>query len=224
MRNELDRDKSLVELRALLASYEERLSRSSDVTPESHAARADAAEPLFLVNDLAVDLRASALDTLQVIDAFGMVDCFKPEEPEPFSCVHKVRSGVFRVHPRQNKQTVAVVGPFGGPAPTGLVATAQTTHRSAPPVRFHASIWPGDVDTGRLAALDSRFLTVPPRHQGFLISTEGLKPGLPPQSGWSLVLATIADPPEEIGFAWAEFSDIVLMFSTESGTEFRLLS
>lgn len=223
MRNELDRDKSLVELRALLASYEERLSRSSDATPDAHASGAHAPEPLFLVDDLAVDLRASALDSLQVIEAVGMVDCFKPEEPEPFSCVHKVRSGVFRVHPRQNKQTVAVVGPFGGPAPTGLIATVQTTHRSAPPVRFHASIWPGDVDAGSLGGL-SRFLTVPPRHQGFLIATGRGQPELPPQSTWSLVLATITDPPDEIGFAWAEFSDIILTFSSESGTELRLLT
>jgi hypothetical protein len=224
MRDALDRDKSIVELRALLASYEQRLSRGSDTTPDSHAARAHVPEPVFLVNDLAIDLRASVLDTCQAIEAPGMVDCFKPEEPEPFSCVHKVTSGVFRVHPRQNRQTVAVIGPFASPAPTGLIATAQTSHGSAPPVRFHISIWPGEVDAGRLGGLESRFLTVPPRHQGFLISTDGLQAGPSSDSAWSLVLATIADPPEEIGFAWAEFSDIVLVFSTESGTEFRLLS
>jgi hypothetical protein len=87
----------------------------------------------------------------------------------------------------------------------------------------------GEVDAGigeKLAGLESRFLTVPPRHQGFLISTDGMQasPQAPSDSAWSLVLATIADPPEEIDFAWADFSDIVLIFSTDSGFEFRLLS
>jgi hypothetical protein len=230
MRDALDRDKSIIELRALLTSYEERLSRSSDTTPNSHAAQAHAPEPLFLVNDLAIDLRSSALDTCPVIEAPGIVDCFKPEESEPFSCVYKVTSGVYRVHPRQNQQTVAVIGPFGGPAPSGLIATAQITHNSGPPVRFHISLWPGEVGAGigaKLGGLESRFLTVPPRHQGFLISTDGLQSGPPAassDSAWSLVLATIADPPEEVGFAWAEFSDIVLIFTTDSGFEVRPLS
>lgn len=224
MRDALDRDKSMVELRALLASYEERLSRSSDTTPESHASRAHLPEPVLLVNDIAIDLRSSTLDTYQALEAPGLVDVFKPDAPEPFSCVHKVTSGVFRVHPRQNQLTAAVVGPFEGPAPTGVIATARTSHGSAPPVRFHISIWPGEIDAGKLSGLKSRFLTVPPRHQGYLISTDAQQAGSAPDSVWSLVLATIADPPEEIGFAWAEFSDIVLMFSTQGGTEFRLLS
>ena len=230
MRNDLDRDKTIVELRALLASYEERLSRNSDRAPEDHAAQAHVPEPLFLLNDVAVDLRSSTLDNCRVIDSPGIVDLFKPEEPEPFGCVYKLASGVFRVHPRRNKQTVAVVGPFGGPAPVGLIATVQTSHGSGPPVRFHISIWPGEVDAGigeKLAGLESRFLTVPPRHRGFLISTDGMQsasPHAPSDSTWSLVLATIADPPEEIDFAWADFSDVVLIFSNGSGFELRPLS
>lgn len=233
MRDALDRDKSIVELRALLASYEERLSRTSDRTPEGHAAHAHSAhanvpEPLFLLNDVAIDLRSSSLDT-RAIEAPGLVDVFKPEEPEPFGCVYKLASGVFRVHPRRNKQTVAVVGAFDGPAPSGLIATAQTSHGSGPPVRFHISIWPGKVDAGigeRLAGLESRFLTVPPRHRGFLVVTDGMQMASPQasDSGWSLVLATIADPPEQIDFAWADFSDVVLIFSTGSGFELRPLS
>ena len=227
MRDALDRDKSIVELRALLASYEERLSRSSDTTPDSHLAPVHAPEPVLLVNDLAIDLRSSTLDNCLVVEAPGIVDVFKPEEPEPFSYVHKVTSGVFRVHPRRNRQTVAVVGPFGGPAPSGLIATAQTSHGSGPPVRFHISIWTGDVDAGRLGGLESRFLTVPPRHQGSLIVTDAMQTASPPapaDAAWSLVMATIADPPEQIDFAWADFSDIVLIFSTGSGLELRPLS
>lgn len=230
MRDALDRDKSIVELRALLASYEERLSRSSDAAPEDHAAHAHIPEPLFLLNDVAIDLRSSTLDNCRVLDSPGIVDFFKPEEPEPFGCVYKLASGVFRVHPRQNQQTVAVIGPFGGPAPSGLIATAQTTHGSAPPVRFHISTWPGEVDASigkKLAGLESRFLTVPPRHRGFLIATDGLQstsPQAPSDAAWSVVLATIAEPPEDIDFAWADFSDVVLIFSTGSGFELRPLS
>jgi hypothetical protein len=229
MRDALDRDKSIVELRALLASYEERLSRTSDRAPEGHAAHAHLPEPLFLLNDIAIDFRSSALDNCRVIDAPGIVDVFKPEEPEPFGCVYKLASGVFRVHPRRNKQTVAAVGPFDGPAPSGVIATAQTSHGSGPPVRFHISIWPGEVDAGigeKLAGLESRFLTVPPRHRGFLIVTDGMQasPQAPSDAAWSLVLATIADPPEGIDFAWADFSDVILIFSTDSGFELRPLA
>ena len=227
MRDALDRDKSLVELRALLASYEERLSRTSDRAPEDHAAHAHDPEPLFLLNDVAIDLRSSSLDNCRVIEAPGLVDVFKPAEPEPFGCVYKLARGVFRVHPRRNKQTVAVVGPFAGPAPSGLIATVQTSHGSGPPVRFHISIWPGEVDADRLARLESRFLTVPPRHRGFLIVTDAMQAASPQASSdaaWSLVLATIADPPGEIDFAWADFSDVVLIFSTGSGFELRPLS
>lgn len=169
-------EKSIVELRALLASYEERLSRTADRTPESHAARVHIPEPLFLINDLAVDLRSSALENSSVVDAPGIIDCFKPDEPEPFAYVYKVTNGVFRVHPRQGRLSAAVMGPFSGPAPSGVVATAQTTHGSAPPVRFHVSTWRGEIDnstvTARLDGPGARFLTVPPRHPGFLISTD----------------------------------------------------
>lgn len=233
MRDALERDKNIVELRALLASYEERLSRGSGTAPEPHVARAHVPEPLFLINDLAVDLRASALEACAIIEAPGIVDCFKPEEPEPFSCVYRVTGGVFRVHPRQDKLSAAVIGPFSGPAPTGVVATAQTTHGGAPSVRFHVSTWLGDIDNSTIeanlgdAGQRGRFLTVPARHQGFLIATDCPQPDSSVGSadaGWGLVLATIADPAEEISFAWAEFSDIALIFSTDSGFEVRLLS
>lgn len=232
MRDAQKPDKSIVELRALLASYEERLSRTSDRTPESHAARTHIPEPLFLINDLAVDLRSSALEDSSVVDSPGIVDCFKPDEPEPFTCVYKVKNGVFRVHPRQGRLSAAVIGPFSGRAPSGVVATVQTTHASAPSVRFHISAWSGEFDSGTIeaklgaAGQQARFLTVPPRHPGFLISTDepGSDRSAASTPAWSLVLATIADPPEEIAFAWAEFSDIVLVFPTDSGSEVRLLS
>ena len=233
MRDTLDRDKSMIELRALLASYEERLSRGPSSASEAHAAGAHVPEPLILLNDVAIDLRSSALESCAVIDAPGIVDCFQPQASEPFLFVYKVTSGVFRVHPRQGKATAAVIGPFSGPAPTGLVATAQTAHQAAPPVRFHISTWLGEIGTGTIEAKlgaaeqQSRFLLVPPRHQGYLISTGNPQSGQPATShdlAWSLVLATIADPPEEISFAWAEFSDIALIFSTDSGSEVRLLT
>lgn len=240
MRDALDRDKSIVELRALLASYEERLSRTSDRTPDGHAAQVHVPEPLFLINDLVIDLRASASESCVQIEAPGILDCFRPEESEPFLFVYKVASGVFRVHPRQGKLTAAVVGPFSGTAPSGLVATVQTSHREAPPVRFHAGTWLGEIDIGGIEAKfaatgdpgqEPRFLTVPPRHPGYIVSTDGLRSGSgspvnpqPDSAGsWSLVLATIADPPEEIAFAWAEFSDIVLLFPGDSGFEVRPL-
>jgi hypothetical protein len=84
MRDALDRDKSTVELRALLASYEERLSGTSDRTPDGHAGRAHVPEPLFLINGLAVDMRTSALESHVEIEAPGILDCFRPEESEPF--------------------------------------------------------------------------------------------------------------------------------------------
>jgi hypothetical protein len=230
MRDALERDKSIVELRALLASYEERLSRTSDRIPDSHAARAHFPEPLFLLNDIAVDLRSSDLDSSQVIEAPAIIDCFKPDQPEPFSFVYKVTNGVFRVHPRQDKLTAAVIGPFTGPPPTGLVATAQTTHGAAPTVRFHLSTWLGEIDPTMIEAKFGdgqvgRFLTIPPRHQGFLVATDCPQPpAAAPESPWGLLLATIADPPDEVSHAWAEFSDIVLIFSGDSGTEVRLLS
>jgi hypothetical protein len=226
MGDALDRDKSIVELRALLASYEDRLSRTSERTPEDHAAWAHAPEPLLLVNDLAIDLRASTLENCAAIEAPNIIDCFQPQESEPFLFVYKVASGVFRVHPRQGKVTAAVVGPFSGPAPSGLIATAQCAHGSAPPVRFHIGVWQGEIDNGAIAARldeqDSRFLTVPPRHPGYLVSTG--HPQSSHDTTWGLVLATIADPPEEIAFAWAEFSDIVLIFPSDSGFEARPLS
>lgn len=230
MRDALQRDKSMVELRALLANYEERLSRSSDWTPDSHAARAHSPEPLFLLNDIAVDLRSSDLESSQVIEAPAIIDCFKPEQPEPFSFVYKVTNGVFRVHPRQSKLTAAVIGPFTGPPPTGFVATAQSTHGAAPPVRFHLSTWLGEIDSTKIEAKFGdgqvgRFLTVPPRHQGFLVATNCPQLATAsPETSWGLLLATIADPPDEVSHAWAEFSDIALIFSGDSGFEVRLLS
>jgi hypothetical protein len=232
MPDALDRDKSIVELRALLASYEERLSRSSDRTADGPAGRVHVPEPLLLVNGVAVDLRASASASRVQIEAPGILDCFPPEEPEPFLCVYKVASGVFRVHPRPGKMTVAVVGPFSGPAPGGLVATVQATHSAAPHIRFHIATWLGEVDIGAIAAKfaatgrpsqEPRFLTVPPRHPGYIISTDGPRSGSGSESAWSLVMATIADPPEETGFAWAEFSDIVLFFAGDGGVEVRSL-
>jgi hypothetical protein len=68
---------------------------------------------------------------------------------------------------------------------------------------------------------EPRFLTVPPRHPGYMVSTDNLQSGT--GSVWSLVLATIADPPEETSFAWAEFSDIVLYFAGDGGQEVRSL-
>lgn len=223
--------KSLDELRALLASYEERLSRSSTRTPEGHAALLHVPEPVLLLNDLAIDLRASMLESYPAVEAPTVLDCHQPEEPEPFSFVYKVARGVFRVHPRKGTPTAAILGPFAGPAPRGLMATAQTAHAAAPPVRYHISLWPGDVDFG--AARDRigdgqsvRFLTVPPRHKGYLISTDFPQPGISGAAtdSWALLLATVGDPPEEISNAWAEFSDIVLMFSADSGVEVRRLS
>jgi hypothetical protein len=41
---------------------------------------------------------------------------------------------------------------------------------------------------------------------------------------WGLLLATMADPPDAVSYAWAEFSDIVLIFSSDRGSEVRLLS
>ena len=233
MRDALDRDKSLVELRALLASYEERLSRGVSRSPDDHAAKLHLPEPVLLVNDLAIDLRSSALESHELVEAPPILDCNPPEEPEPFSFVHKVTSGVFRVHPRRGRVTAAVIGPFGGPPPSGLIATAGTAHGAAPPVRFHLGIWPGEIDIARIAAsFDGtgrapRFLTVPPRHQGYLIATDMPQPAAAPATsypGWSLLLATIADPPDEIGYAWANFSDILLVFSTDGGSGIRLLS
>lgn len=243
MRDAPDRDKSLVELRALLASYEERLSSTSDRTAEGHAGAhvPDVPEPLFLVNGLVVDQRASALKSCVEIEAPGILDCFPPKEAEPFQFVYKVASGVFRVHPRHGKLTAAVVGPFSGPAPSGLVARVQTSHRAAPPVRFHIATWLGEMDIGGIEAKfaatgdpsqEPRFLTVPPRHPGYIVSTDSPRSDSgsagDPQPGstgsvWSLVLATIADPPEETDFAWAEFSDIVLFFAGDGGVGVRSL-
>ena len=229
MRDALQRDKSIVELRALLASYEERLSRTSDRTPDSHAARAHFPGPLFLLNEIAVDLGAD-LESSQVIEAPAITDCFKPEQTEPFSYVYKVASGVFRVHPRQSRLTAAVIGPFAGPPPSGFVATAQTTHGAAPPVRFHLSTWLGEIDSAEIEAKFGdgkvgRFLTVPPRHQGFLVATDCPQPSAEaPETAWGLLLATIADPPDEVSHAWAEFSDIALIFPGDSGFEVRLLA
>jgi hypothetical protein len=232
MRDALDRDKSIGELRALLASYEERLSSSSDLTSDGHAGRAHVPEPLFLVNGLAVDRRTSALESRAEIEAPGILDCFRPEEAEPFHFVARMPGGVFRVHPRQGKLTAAVVGPFSGPAPNGLVATVQTTHSAAPPVRFHISTWPGEMDIGEIAAKfaatgdpsrEPGFLTVPPRHSGYIVSVDSPRSGSESESVWSLVMATVADPPEGIAFAWAEFSDIVLFFAGDGGLEARSL-
>lgn len=232
MQDALARDKKIVELRALLAGYEERLARGVTAGPESHAARAHIPEPLFLLNDVAIDFRSSALESHEVIEAPAIVDCLELDEPEPFSFVYKVSSGVFRVHPRRGMLTAAVIGPFGGPAPSGLIATARTTHGGAPPVRFHIGTWQGEIDTSAITASfgvagrEARFLTVPPRHQGFLMATDcpSASAAASSDSVWGLLLATIADPPEEISNAWAEFSDIALIFSTDSGPEVRLLS
>ena len=227
---EIQAEKSMAELRALLAKYEERLSRASEAAPESHAAYARAPEPLLLVNDLTVDLRSSALENAALMDPPGVVDCFAPDEPEEFPCVYKVASGAYRVHPRQGRLSVAVMWPFTGPAPSGLIATVQTTHQWAPAVRFHISTWRGEIDKSTIAArLDdpgARFLTVPPCHPGFIVSTDDdrSEPEGAETSPWGLVLATVSDPPEVIDFAWADFSDIVLIFSTDSGQELRLLA
>jgi hypothetical protein len=241
MRDALDRNKSIAELRALLASYEERLSTTPDGTPDGHAAWAHLPAPLFLINGVVVDLRTSALKSCVTIEAPGLLDCFPPQEPESYPFVSKVAGGVFRVHPRQGKLSAAVVGPFSGPAPSGLVATVQAAHRAAPPVRFHIDTWLGEVDIGgieeKFAATgdpsqEPQFLTVQPRHSGYIISTDSPRSGSgstgkpqPDSTGavWSLVLATIADPPEEIAFAWANFSDIALFFAGDSGFEVRLL-
>lgn len=241
MRDAPDRNKSLVELRALLASYEERLSGTSDRAPGGHAAQAHVSEPLFLINDLAIDLRAAALEGCVEIEAPGLLDCFPPEDSEPFPFVSRLAGGVFRIHPRQGKLTAAVVGPFSGPAPSGLFASVQTSHRAAPPVRFHIGTWLGEMDIAGLEekfaatgdpSQEPRFLTVPPRHPGYIISPGSLRFGSgsrensqPGSTGsvWSLVLATVADPPEEIAFAWADFSDIVLFFAGDSGSEARRL-
>lgn len=146
------------------------------------------------------------------------------------TCVHKVKNGVFRVHPRQGRLSAAVIGPFSGRAPSGMVATAQTTYASASSVRFHVSTWRSDIDNctvaARLGEKGARFLNVLPWHPGFLISTD--EPGFDRPAvttpTWNLVLSTIADPPEEIAFAWAEFSDVVLVFPTDTDSEVRLLS
>ena len=232
MRDALERDKSMIELRALLASYEERLSRSPATAPEGHASQAYVPEPLLMLNDMVIDLRASVLENCAVIEAPAIVDSYKPEEPEPFSFVYKVSSGVFRVHPRQARATAAVLGPFSGPAPTGIVATAQTTHPAAPPVRFHIATWLGEFDTGTLAdrfgegVRETRWLSVPPHHRGYLVATDCPQPEAPtePPQDWGLLLVTIADPPEEISNAWAEFSNILLIFATDGGSEVRVLS
>ncbi|MFW6094777.1 MAG: hypothetical protein ACODAC_12455, partial [Pseudomonadota bacterium] len=235
MRDALDPDRTIGELRALLASYEDRLSRTSETAPGHHATRIRSPEPLFLINGVAVDLRASARKNLAEIEAPDIVDCFRPREPERFQFVLKVASGVFRVHPRQGKVTAAVVGPISGPAPGGVVATVQTAHSAAPPVRFHIGTWRGEIDIGAIEAKfaatgrpceEPPFLTVPPRHPGYIVSTDS--PQVPSdgtalpdgsESAWSLVLATVADPPDEISFAWAEFSDVILLFPGDSGFE-----
>lgn len=223
--------KSLDELRALLASYEARLSRTSTGTPEAHAALIHVPAPVFLLNDLAIDLRSSALEGCPVLDAPTLLDCHQPEEPEPFSFVYKVADGVFRVHPRKGSATVAVIGPFAGPAPWGVMATARTAHGAAPAVRYHISVWPGDIDFGAARekignGQSARFLTVPPRHNGYLISTDHAEAGTrgPSPSSWSLLLATVGDPPEEISNAWAEFSDIIVILTAAGGSEVRRLS
>lgn len=230
MRDALDRDKSTVELRALLASYEERLSGTSDRTPDSHAGRAHVPEPLFLFNGLAVDMRTAALESRTEIEAPGILDCFRPEEAEPFDFVSRLPGGAFRVHPRQGKLTAAVVGPFSGPAPSGLVAKVQVSHSAAPPVRFHIATWLGEIDIGAIAAKlpatddpsqEPRFLTVPPRQSGYIVSIDS--PRSRSESVWSLVMATVADPPEEISFAWADFSNIILFFAGDGGFEVRSL-
>lgn len=233
MGDAFERDKSIVELRALLAAYEDRLSRTSERSPDSHASLAPVREPLFLLNDLAIDLRSSSLADYAAIEAPRVVDGFQPQEPEPFASVYRIASGVFRVHPRQGRLSAAVLGPFSGSPPSGWIATAQTTHAAAPPVRFSICTWKGEVDISAIESVlgterqQARFLTVPPKSQGFLIAADGLQAGAAaaaPESSWSLVLATIADPPEEISFAWAEFRDIALIFSTDSGLEVRPLS
>jgi hypothetical protein len=105
MRDALDRDKSIVELRALLASYEERLSRTPIGTPEGHAALGPISpSPCSSSTILRSTFALRLWTTVRVIDAPGIVDCFKPEEPEPFGCVYKVASGVFRVHPRRTSR------------------------------------------------------------------------------------------------------------------------
>jgi hypothetical protein len=231
IRDLLDRDKSIVELRALVAGYERRLSRNADRTPESHAALAHVPEPLFLLNDISIDLRSTALGNYAVVEAPTILDCSGIEEPEPFTFVYKVASGVFRVHPHEGRLTVAALGPFDGPVPTGLVATAQTTHEAAPPVRFHISTWSGEIDPGTVRETFGgdgqrrRFSTVPPRHPGFLISMAEMgSSASSSDEPWGLLLATMADPPDAVSYAWAEFSDIVLIFSSDRGSEVRLLS
>jgi hypothetical protein len=230
MRDAVDRDKSIVELRALLASYEERLSRTSDWTPDGHAGRAHVPDPLFLIDDFALDTRTSASESRAVIEAPGILDCFAPEEAEPFVFVSRMPGGVFRVHPREGKLTAAVVGPFNGPAPSGVIAKVQTSHSAAPPVRFHIGTWLGEMDIGGIAAKfpatadpsqEPRFLAVPPRHSGYIVSINSPRSGS--ESVWSLVMATVADPPEEIAFAWADFSDIILFFAGDGGLEVRSL-
>lgn len=234
----LERDKTIVELRALLSSYEQRLARGAPMTPEGHAAAAHLPEPLFLIDETQVDFRSSALENYSVVEAPTVLDCSKPDEPEPFSFVYKVRNGVFGVHPRRGMATATVLGPFAGPPPIGLAATAQTTHAAAPPVRFHISSWIGDFDIASIRervnsmAQGPRFLTVPPGHPGFIVLTPHSQPGAPDKpppttsfsSPWGLLLATVADPPEVIDYAWAEFSDIALFFSSGDGYEVRLLS
>ena len=232
MRDPFERDKSIVELRALLASYEERLAKIAS-SPETHAARTHIPDPLLLINELTIDLRASALETYAALPAPDVIDCSKRDEPEPFSFVYKVSSGVYGVHPRRGLPTAAAIGSFRGQPPSGLVATAMTTNDASPTVRFHIGLWMGPIDRTAIAmkfdasGRKPAFLTVPPRHKGFLVSTDSLQSAgrtLAPEAEWSIVLATLADPPEEIDYAWAEFSNIVLIFDKESGVEFRVLA
>lgn len=234
----LQQDKIIVELRALLMSYEQRLASGLSTAPDSHLAAAAVPAPLFLIDETLVDLRSSALEGSSELKAARILDCSKPDEPEPFSFVHGVGTGVFRVHPRENLVSAAIVGPFSGPPPVGLMATARTAHPAAPAVRFHISVWTGELDIAAVRrragtlAQGPRFLTVPPGHPGFLITpprpslrspqtSSSAEPAGPP---WAILLATVADPPEAIGYAWAEFSDVVLFFDADGRYEVRLLS
>jgi hypothetical protein len=231
-------DKTIVELRALLMSYEQRLASGVSAAPDSHLAAAAAPEPLFLIDEIFVDLRSGALEGTAELKAASILDCSRPDEPDPFTFVHRVESGVFRVHPREGLISAALVGPFSGPPPVGLLATARTAHPAAPAVRFHISVWTGELDIAavrrRAGALAQgpRFLTVPPGHPGFIIAPPRPSLRSPPTSPsaepagapWAILLATVADPPEAIGYAWAEFSDVVLFFDADGRYEVRLLS
>lgn len=221
------------ELRALLTSYEQALSGNPNSAARPRTRGRAAEDPLMLINGIPIDLRASALLAYRPIRAPEIVDCCRTERADPFTFVHELTSGVFRIHPRRGKLSAGLIGPFSGPPPAGVLATAQTTHASAPPVRFHLSLWTGDWNPGAVREhLDETSRTLPfalvePGRQGLLIATATPAPpqGADPESSsrWGILLATMAEPPEKFEFAWADFSTIVLMFSSPEGADTAIL-